>query len=919
MPDVDLSSAARFLDALGGQPQAHTFIVFPEGTADLAPRIRHGTLAELGQLLKTCNDRGGGISVTVAQTDGQGRTLGNMVAPRALFLDLDPEKGSDAAGVPLPNFGRTHWPSAIVRTRRGWHVYWWLAEGQPWEAWEAMQLALARKWGGDLAMLDRTKALRVPGFWHHKAEPPVFVGLRHLAEEPRFSIAELADAFRIDVAAELERMASGRTGEKTPRTRGSRYDPARVSQADRVVQYQSWVADQPPAVSGQGGHDALVRVIKMAWNFGIADWADALPVVEAFNDRCDPPWKEGQLRSQFWSASRGRFDPTSWESMVWVPEPDVVRREGPQIVDDDEAPVPDEPRGGQRRIVREPKEEPDFWERPFDEGPPHPALRVIDGGSPSTIRVRAAAGDGEGERDGRHDYDGGDSDGNGRARAAAEPDDGELRWGGPPVNGHRVLDKDAPLESARMFVRWKHVAGDVKTIGTYRRSWYRWDGQRYEELSPARVNKTIYAFASPARQQKPGKNGRPRLVPFNPDSKKVNNIRHALESLTFLDDALRPPCWIAPPGSIDGRDLPQPPPKEIVCCRNGLLHLPTRAFLGPRPDFFNFTALGVDYDPNAAAPTRWLRFLEELWEDDRDSHRLLQEWFGLCLVADTSYQKALLIVGPKRCGKGTIARTLNRLHGERNSVAWPRLSDLIARFGLQDLLDKTVAIIPDMRVSAKIDTVAAVELFLSITGEDWVQVDRKNLGAVTTQLPVRFMVMSNEAPRVSDPSGAFASRILALRCVQSFLGAEDLELEAKLAAELPGILRWSIEGWERLTQRGRFVQPGTAAELVQEVTELSAPVQTFVADRCALEVEASTGTDDLFIAWRRWCEQEGRSAVGEKSTFVRNLRAAFPQLYKIRPKSDAGTRLRALSGIRLLPADEEPERRPYQRDLQDRW
>ena len=51
--------------------------------------------------------------------------------------------------------------------------------------------------------------------------------------------------------------------------------------------------------------------------------------------------------------------------------------------------------------------------------------------------------------------------------------------------------------------------------------------------------------------------------------------------------------------------------------------------------------------------------------------------FGLCLTGDTSHQKAFLIVGPKRSGKGTIARVLNRLVGAANTVtptlAGPRI------------------------------------------------------------------------------------------------------------------------------------------------------------------------------------------------------------------------------------------------------
>lgn len=58
-------------------------------------------------------------------------------------------------------------------------------------------------------------------------------------------------------------------------------------------------------------------------------------------------------------------------------------------------------------------------------------------------------------------------------------------------------------------------------------------------------------------------------------------------------------------------------------------------------------------------------------------------------------------------------------------------------------------------------------------------------------------------------------------------------LEFSVLAELPGILRWAIDGWDRLRQRGHFVQPATSAALRDELEELASPVAAWVRDRCA--------------------------------------------------------------------------------------
>ena len=122
------------------------------------------------------------------------------------------------------------------------------------------------------------------------------------------------------------------------------------------------------------------------------------------------------------------------------------------------------------------------------------------------------------------------------------------------------------------------------------------------------------------------------------------------------------------------------------------------AVLSHRPSFFTFSALPYSYEENAACP-KWDRFLAELWGDDTDSIRTLQEWFGYLLLPDTSQQKFLLLLGPTRSGKGTIARVVRMMLRESN-VASPTIRSLSGSFGLWGLVGKTLAIVPDASLKA---------------------------------------------------------------------------------------------------------------------------------------------------------------------------------------------------------------------------
>jgi putative DNA primase/helicase len=58
---------------------------------------------------------------------------------------------------------------------------------------------------------------------------------------------------------------------------------------------------------------------------------------------------------------------------------------------------------------------------------------------------------------------------------------------------------------------------------------------------------------------------------------------------------------------------------RLLACRNGLLRLKDGLLLRHSADFFNTSATGFDYDPDAAEPVEWLKFLAAIWTDDPES------------------------------------------------------------------------------------------------------------------------------------------------------------------------------------------------------------------------------------------------------------------------------------------------------------
>jgi putative DNA primase/helicase len=324
----------------------------------------------------------------------------------------------------------------------------------------------------------------------------------------------------------------------------------------------------------------------------------------------------------------------------------------------------------------------------------------------------------------------------------------------------------------------------------------------------------------------------------------------------------------------------------------------------------------VDYSPGAPLPHEWLRFLHAVWPDDGETIDALQEWFGLvALTESTKYQKALLVCGPKRSGKGTILRVLRELAGPANTVA-PTLGELGERFGLQPLIGKRLALVSDARLSGRADIAAIAEAILRISGEDAVTVQRKHREDWTGKLPTRFVIASNELPTLADASAALSSRFVVLRMTRTFFGEEDPGLTDRLLLELPSILLWALNGLERLTARGRLLQPESGRELASALEELSSPVQAFITESCEVDSKARVPKAELYEAWCFYCERHGRDRPGNDVEFAKRLRAAVPTIWAERIRSEGGARLNVWAGIAITSeARAQIEAERYAQDM----
>lgn len=315
------------------------------------------------------------------------------------------------------------------------------------------------------------------------------------------------------------------------------------------------------------------------------------------------------------------------------------------------------------------------------------------------------------------------------------------------------------------------------------------------------------------------------------------------------------------------------------------------------PLVWNTSVASYRWEVKAQCPNflAWLADIFSVGDVD-----LFRQWLGYLISGRTDLQKMLVIIGPRRSGKGTLLWLMEELLGPGSTASIADLAAMSKTFGLEPLVGARLAVMPDVRWNTK-DASDAVPHILSITGTDSRDVDRKNRGVWRGRLGVRFVACSNDTPSLADASGALAGRMLMMSMDKSFYGREDPELQSRLRVELPGILQWALGGLRELQHVGRFTEPESSQEAREEVRQAGNPTYLFLEDECKIGPYGWITLDTLYAAYDTWCRRYGHRPLAAH-TFSRQLQNTFRGRIKSdrQRRSSDGERERILRGVTLI-------------------
>lgn len=430
---------------------------------------------------------------------------------------------------------------------------------------------------------------------------------------------------------------------------------------------------------------------------------------------------------------------------------------------------------------------------------------------------------------------------------------------GAPPRLREAMAVDAPLTQMGNGQRLVAQHGDdMRYVADWGR-WLLWDGRRWKEDGTEqhreRAKLTVRSLVEEGLKLQGDE--REKMLRWAHSSQSVTQLRAILECarsespIAAESDAFDQDAW-------------------LLNLENGTLDLRGGKLRFHRREDLLRKLAPVSYDPDAACPL-WMSFLRRILGEDEELIQFLQRAVGYSLTGDVSEQVLFFLHGSGKNGKSTFLKTVAAVLGEYSGASAPDL--LLEQRGeshptaLADLQGVRLVIASEAQEGKRM----AESLVKQITGGDRIKARRMRQDFYEFDPTHKLWLMANHRPVVRGADPGIWRRILLIPFEVTIPEEErDKHFDTKLLAELPGILRWALEGclaW----QRNGLQPPERVRAATEEYREEMDTLGEFFDECCETSNPYMvTGATELYNAYKQWAERTGEHVLSQ-TAFGRKL------------------------------------------------
>ncbi len=327
---------------------------------------------------------------------------------------------------------------------------------------------------------------------------------------------------------------------------------------------------------------------------------------------------------------------------------------------------------------------------------------------------------------------------------------------------------------------------------------------------------------------------------------------------------------------INPKDFFQNEYPYLLPVENGLLNIKTLELNEFNDEYIFFTKVPIEYDIHKKCPNI-IKHLKLVLKN-KDDIKLFKEALGNCLLKKYTFQKAVMLVGSGRNGKGVTLDLITRLLGIENcsAVTLEQLEN--DNFTLSELHGKLANIGGDLNRTSLENT----GNFKSATGGDLLTAPRKFMTPLYFINYAKFFFACNELPHVYDNSRGFWDRWLYFEFPYTFCTKEEYETKSDtekknfkigdpqikdklfLKEELQGFLNFALEGLSSLLKHNQFTESQSFEEIKNKWARQSDSFKAFCMDMIEESWDEYISKTDLKRVYNDYCKTNKIRPVSDK-------------------------------------------------------
>lgn len=401
-------------------------------------------------------------------------------------------------------------------------------------------------------------------------------------------------------------------------------------------------------------------------------------------------------------------------------------------------------------------------------------------------------------------------------------------------------------------------------------SWFCWQDHRWVKDTDGKVTRLAREFAQDLIQDKRVKNALTAMkLKDAKDKEKDHETTTRFGDVKFIRPMLELAC-------VDDRIILHANKLDadpwLVGVQNGVIELKTGTFrVGRRED--NITkSLGTTWDDKAACP-RFGRFLTEIFPNSPDTISFVQRMLGYTLTADIREHAFFFLYGTGANGKSCLVNTIYRLMGDYGKPIAPEVviqsrSRATPDHHLAELQGLRFATLPETEDSSRM----AESRVKQIVAGDPITACRKYEHPMTFNPCAKLWIHGNYQPDIRGVDDGIWRRVHQIHFGVSFpKDKQDPNLEESLLAELPGILRFAVEGclnWQIVGLN----PPQSVLDVTAEYREEQDTFGRFIEEELAKAPENKISRSELYGMYKKWAEEQGEYIMSNRAV-VKQLKS----------------------------------------------